>query len=514
MHVTVGAHNLARLAESAFERHGDYESTYFEGTWLRSGQLRERSHRLAGGFVELGIQPGDRVVVMMANCPEVGLCYTALWRAGAVITPAIFLLPPDELRHVLADSEARAIVTTPEFLGTVKAAAEGVTTLEHILVLGHSEDGVVPLESLEQAEPIGVVSRDDGDLAALMYTGGTTGRAKGVMLSHENLWFCGKASEEASYVAGFRRTVVPLPLAHSFGLIVTIVGAHAREPGQSALMRWFDPVGLLTLVQDLRMERATLVPSMIQMLLTQPLEDYDLSSWRFVSCGASPLSVEVAQEFERRVPGVVITEGYGCTESGAVISVNPPLDRRLGSVGKPIPGYEVRLDPGDGTDGGLEAQGEAGAEALGEVLVRAPGVMQGYWKSPEVTAETLKDGWLHTGDIGRMDADGFLYIVDRKKDLIIRGGFNVFPRDVEDAMLEHPAVALCGVVGRPDPKYGEEVVAYVQLMPGAQATAEELVAFAKQRLGGYKYPREVHVLEGVPLTPVGKIDRKRLRTML
>ena len=501
----MGAHHLARLTEAAFERHGDYESTYFEGTWLRSGALFERMCRMAGGFVELGLAPGDRVVVMMANCPEVGLCYSALWRAGAVITPAIFLLPPDELRHVLADSEARAIVTTPEFLGTVRAAAEGVPTLEHILVLGHSEDGVIPLESLEQAEPVGIVERTDDDLAALMYTGGTTGRAKGVMLSHENLWFCGKASEEASHVAGFRRTVVPLPLAHSFGLIVTIVGAHGREPGQSALMRWFDPVGLLTLVQDLRMERATLVPSMIQLLLTQPLEDYDLSSWRFVSCGASPLSVEVAQEFERRVPGVVITEGYGCTESGAVISVNPPLDRRLGSVGKPIPGYEVRLDAGDG---------EPDAEGLGEVLVRAPGVMKGYWKAPEVTAETVVDGWLHTGDIGRLDDDGFLYIVDRKKDLIIRGGFNVFPRDIEDAMLEHPAVALCGVVGRPDPTYGEEVVAFVQLMPGAQATQEELVAFAKQRLGGYKYPREVHVLEGVPLTPVGKIDRKRLRTTL
>ena len=503
--MTSGAHHLARLSEAAFERHGDYESTYFEGAWLRTGTLFERMRRLAGGFVELGVAPGDRVVVMMANCPEVGLCYTALWRAGAVITPAIFLLPPDELRHVLADSEATAIVTTPEFLGTVRAAAEGVETLRHILVLGHGEDGVIPLESLEQADPIGIVDRADDDLAALMYTGGTTGRAKGVMLSHENLWFCGKASEEASYVSGFRRTVVPLPLAHSFGLIVTIVGAHAREPGQSALMRWFDPAGLLALVQELRMERATLVPSMIQILLTQPLEDYDLSSWRFVSCGASPLSVEVAQEFERRVPGLVVTEGYGCTESGAVISVNPPLDRRLGSVGKPIPGYEVRLDAGDG---GPDAEG------LGEVLVRAPGVMRGYWKAPEVTAETLRDGWLHTGDIGRMDDDGFLYIVDRKKDLIIRGGFNVFPRDVEDAMVEHPAVALCGVVGRPDPTYGEEVVAFVQLMPGAEATEDELVAFAKGRLGGYKYPRQVHVLEGVPLTPVGKIDRKRLRTLL
>ena len=502
--VTVGAHNLARLTEAAFERHGDYESTYFEGQWLRSGDSFERTRRLAGGLVELGIQPGDRVVVMMANCPEVVISYIALWRAGAAITPAIFLLPPDELRHVLADSEARAIVTTPEFLGTVRAAAEGVDTLKFILVAGQEEDGVIRLESLEDADPIDIVSRADDDLAALMYTGGTTGRAKGVMLSHENLWYCGKASEEASFIPGLNRTLVPLPLAHSFGLIVTIVGAHGRERNQSALMRWFDPVGFLTLVQELGIQRTPMVPSMIQILLTQPLEDYDLSTWKVINSGASPLPLDAAQEIERRVPGVKILEGYGCTESGAVISVQPHAAPKLGTVGKPLPGYEVRLDGGDG---GPDAEG------LGEVIVRAKGVMQGYWKSPDVTAETIVDGWLHTGDIGKFDEDGYLSIVDRKKDLIIRGGFNVFPRDIEDAMVEHPAVALCGVVGRPDPKYGEEVVAYVQLVPGSEVSEPDLVAWAKQRLGGYKYPREVHILEGVPLTPVGKIDRKRLRTL-
>lgn len=511
----VGAHHLARLTEAAFARHGDYESVYFEGAWLRSGDLFERARRLAGGFVELGVRPGDRVVVMMANCPEVGLCYAALWRAGAVITPAIFLLPPDELRHVLVDAEACAIVTTPEFLGTVRAAAEGVDTLRWILVLGQEGEDVLRLESLEECGPIDAVSRDDTDLAALMYTGGTTGRAKGVMLSHENLWHAGKALEEASYVEGVTRTLVPLPLAHSFGLIVTIVGAHAREPGRSALMRWFDPVGFLTLVQELRIQRATAVPSMLQILLTQPLEDYDLSTWRFVGVGASPLSLDVARELERRVPGLVITEGYGLTETAAGLTANRPADRRLGSVGKSLPGYQIRLDPAGAAEGGEgDVGGQAESASLGEVLVRGPGVMGGYWRAPEATAEALRDGWLHTGDIGRVDEDGFLYIVDRKKDLIIRGGFNVFPRDVEDAMLEHPAVALCGVVGRPDPRYGEEVVAFVQLMPGVEVSQEELVSFGKQRLGGYKYPREVRVLEGVPLTPVGKIDRKRLRTLL
>jgi long-chain acyl-CoA synthetase len=498
----MGDAHLAKLAEASFERHGDHESLYFEGEWYRSGDLFERSRRLGGGLTELGIEPGDRAVVMMANTPEVGVTYGALWRAGAAITPAIFLLPPAELHYILEHSEARAVITTPEFLPNVKQAAEGIDSLKWIISTGPEEEGVIPLSSLEEAEPAGIVERDDGDLAALLYTGGTTGRAKGVMLSHENLWFCSKASQELSYVPDITRSVIPLPLSHAFGLIVTIVGFRSPEPGQVVLQRWFEPQSFLQSIQDFQLQQAPVVPSMLQILLGQPLEDYDLSTWRYIICGASPLSMDVAHEFERRVPGVKIREGYGCSESSAVISTMPPQAIKLGTVGKPLPGYEVRMLD----DAGNEVpEGE-----LGEICCRSKGVMQGYWKAPEATATTIVDGWLHTGDIGRFDEDGYLQIVDRKKDLIIRGGFNVFPRDVEDALLEHPAVALAGVVGKPDPKHGEEVVAFVSLHPGQEATPEELIAFAKDRIGGYKYPREVHI-GSVPLTPVGKVDRKKIR---
>ena len=504
--MATGERNLALLGEQSFERNGDRESLYFEGQWYRSGEIFERASKLGQGFVELGIAPGDRVAVLMANCPEVGIVYGGLWRAGAAITPLIFLLPPDEVRRILEDSEATAIVTTPEFLDNVRKAADGVSTLKWIISLGVEQDGVVSLASLEDAAPGSIVPRDDSDLAALMYTGGTTGRAKGVMLSHENLWFCGKSSNEASFVSGVNRVLVPLPLSHSFGLIVSVVSLHSQEPGEGILMRWFDPVEWLRLAQELGVHRGTVVPSMLQILLGQPLEDYDLSSLRYLTSGAAPLAPEVANEFIRRVPNVKITEGYGCTESGAVISVNPPDAPKLGTVGKVIPGYEMVLRDDDGTP---SAQGEPG-----EVTVRSPGVMQGYWKAPEATAATLKDGWLYTGDIGTLDEDGYLRIVDRKKDLIIRGGFNVFPRDVEDCLLEHPAVALAGVVGRKDPKLGEEVVAFVQLNPGAQVTPQELIAHVKERIGGYKYPREVNIVPNVPLTPVGKVDRKAIRQML
>jgi long-chain acyl-CoA synthetase len=245
---------------------------------------------------------------------------------------------------------------------------------------------------------------------------------------------------------------------------------------------------------------------MLQILLGQPLESYDLSSLRYLNCGAAPLALEVAHEFERRLPGVQIMEGYGCTESGAVISVNRPGKRKLGTVGQLIPGYELRLvDPDDK---------EVPKGEPGEVTVRSRGVMQGYWRAAEATESTLRDGWLYTGDIGVLDDEGYLKIVDRKKDLIIRGGFNVFPRDVEDCLLEHPAVALAGVVGRKDQKLGEEVVAFVSLNPGAEVTPDELIAFAKEKIGGYKYPREVRIVPAVPLTPVGKVDRKQLRTLL
>lgn len=502
----MGEWHLAKLSEKAFERIGEHENLWFEGRWYSNGELRNRSHRLAQGLAELGLEPADRVVVMLPNGPDVPMVYGALWRAGAAITPAMFLLPPDEVRRIITDSEARAIITSPDFLGVVRAASEGAENLKWIISSGPETDGIISMASLEKAAPGEIVDVADDSLAALMYTGGTTGRSKGVMLSHENLAYCGKSSYEASYIPGLTMGLGALPLSHAFGLIVTVSSVYAQEPGRAILMTWFEPTQWLRHIQDFKVQRAAAVPSMIQILLGQPLEDYDTSSWLFVNVGAAPLARETIEEFERRVPSCKILEGYGCTESGAVISVNRPDNRKIGSVGQPIPGYEVKIVD--------EEDNQVPVGEPGEVCCRARGVMQGYWKSPDLTAEALKGGWLHTGDIGKLDDDGFLYIVDRIKDLIIRGGFNVFPRDVEDVLLEHPAVEVAGVVGKADPTYGEEVVAFVSLRSGAQATPEELIEHSKEKLGGYKYPREVRVVPMVPLTPVGKVDRKALRAML
>jgi long-chain acyl-CoA synthetase len=511
-------HNLAALAETAFRRLGDYESLVFEGRAYRSGELFDRACRVSSGLGKLGISPGDRVVVLMANCPEVGIAYSAIWRAGAVVTPVVFLISPPELQHILADSGATAVVTTPELLATVTAAVKGAAEaggapeLRHVIVVGGTPNSLpghvrgVDFAELESAPAGGITGVADDDLAALMYTGGTTGRAKGVMLSHRNLYYCSRSAHEASQADGITRALTPLPLSHAYGMIVTLVGYHATEQALGVLQRWFDPADFLALAQQHRIERTALVPAMIQMLLAQPLEDTDLSSLRYVNSGAAPLAAETREQWERRVPSSEILEGYGCTESGAVISVNPPGASRPGSVGLPIPGYLVAIRDDDDAD--VPAGGE------GEICVRADGVMAGYWNSPAETADTLRGGWLHTGDIGHQDADGYLYVVDRKKDLILRGGFNIFPRDVEDVLLQHPAVAMAAVVGRPDERLGEEVVAFVSLRPGGQATPAEITGFARERLAAHKYPREVTILDAVPLTSVGKLDRKALRAQV
>jgi long-chain acyl-CoA synthetase len=509
--------NLATQAELALERQGDYDSLYYQGQWHTNGQLADRAARLATGFAGLGVRPGDRLLVLMANCPEVLITYTAAWRAGAVVTPLIFLVSEDELRHALIDSGAVGIVTTAEFLPKVSAAVAGAPGVRFVVVPGataqtQGEAGpgvpVLDFAQVASASPGTIMSRSGTELAALLYTGGTTGRSKGVPLTHGNLYWCGSAAHESSVRAHVTSSILPLPLAHAYGLLVICGGMHRSDQPKTILMRWFDPAGWLTLAEQHRVQGSALVPSMIQMLLTQPLEQADLSQLITISSGAAPLPADVRREFETRVPTATIYEGYGCTEAATFISANPFGARRLGSVGLPVPGCEVTI------------QDEVGQllppEADGEICVRSPGVMTGYWKTPDAAASVLADpvladGWLHTGDIGHLDSDGYLYVVDRKKDLILRGGFNVYPRDVEDVLVAHPAVAQAGVIGRPDARLGEEVVAYVSLRPGAQATAVELTEHARQHLAAHKYPREIIIVPAVPLTSVGKLDRKKLR---
>lgn len=496
----VGTRNLARLADDAFERHGDHPYLCFEGTWHGSREIWERGARLATGLVERGVEPGDRVLVMMENSPNVSVVYNAIVRAGAVIVPAIFLLTASEVRRIVVDCGASAAITSPTFRDVVDAAIADVPTVRFVASTGEE------IEELAASEAGQIVPRADDDLAALVYTGGTTGRSKGVMLTHANWWEAGRSGHLASYIPGLNRSLTSLPLSHSYGLLVFVSSLQAIEPPETVLMRWFDPEEWLLLAQEHRTQFAAVVPSMLYRLLSQPLENYDLSALRQIVSGAAPLSVKAIEEFKRRVPSVEVREGYGLTETSALCSTNPPGAARPGTVGPPVEGTDVRLLGDDGI--------EVPAGEAGEIWIRSKLVMTGYWNAPELTAETLRDGWVRTGDVGRLDEKGYLSIVDRKKDLILRGGFNVFPRDVEDVLLDHPCVTAASVVGRPDALHGEEVVAFVTLADGRETSPDELLAFAKSRLAAYKYPREIRLLPSLPMTLVGKIDRKALRELL
>src|SRR5690348_10605766 len=302
--------------------------------------MADRGSRLATGLAGLGVRPGDRLLVLMANCPEVLITYTAAWRAGAVVTPLIFLVTEDELRHALADSGAVGAITTPEFLPKVSAALNGAPGVRFVIAAGMAAGagagtGVgtgadaagpgVPLLDFDQvasAEPGTIAGRSADDLAALLYTGGTTGRSKGVPLSHAGLLWCGSAANQVSVRANVTTAVLPLPLAHAYGLLVLVGGLHRAEGARTILMRWFNPADWVKLAEQHRVQGSALVPSMIQMLLGQPLEEADLSALTAISSGAAPLPDEVRREFEARVPSATVYEGYGCTEAATLISAN------------------------------------------------------------------------------------------------------------------------------------------------------------------------------------------------
>jgi long-chain acyl-CoA synthetase len=523
---------LARLWESTRDRLGDHPALWYEEDTHRSGELFDRATRVSTGLRELGVRPGDRVAVLMPNCPEVGITYHAIWRAGAAVTPIIFLVTATELGHLLRASGAVAVVTTTELLAKVIEAGTGLPIPAIVLGAAGSEaaDGpeggaaggraggaigggaagggprLVDYRTLAAAQPSGIVDRAPDDLAALLFTGGTTGRSKGVPLSHANLWHAGWSSRQRSYVPGLDRGITALPLSHSYGILVTVGSLHLPVQPFAVLQRWFDPAGWLALAARHRVQVAAVVPSMIAALLAQPLEEHDLSELRHVFSGAAPLAPALATEFERRVPSAQVLEGYGLTETGGIVSSTPPGRRRLGTVGLPVPGVDVRIADLRGA--------EAPIGADGEILVRGANVMAGYWpaETDAGTDDAGASGWLHTGDVGHLDADGYLTVVDRTKDLIIRGGYNIYPRDIEDVLLQHPAVTGAAVVGRPHPRLGEEVIAFVTADPAT--TPDTLIAFARERLAAHKYPREIRRIDAIPLTPVGKLDRKRLRRLV
>jgi len=399
------------------------------------------------------------------------------------------------VRHILADSAAKVVITAPELAAKVEGWSGPV-----ILVGGHWDEWLA-----HESDLFATVERADGDLAVILYTSGTTGRPKGVALSHANLASNARAAASLYELDRERWSLGVLPLSHSYGLVTLNAGNILGT--KSVLLRWFNPEAVLDAIARFRVQSMAGVPTMYVYLLNYPDADrFDTSSMRSWGSGAAALASEIVEPFEKKFGGRLL-EGYGLTEASPVVSTTRLSGvRKLGSVGQPIPGVEVTIL--DDEDRALPV-GETG-----EIGVRGPNVMVGYYGLPEETARALRNGWLHTGDVGRLDADGFLYVVERKKDLIIRGGFNIYPREVEEVLYAHPAVAEAAVVGMHDPLMGEEVCAFVALKGGAAADAAAIIGFCQSRLAKYKCPREVRFLPSLPKNPVGKILRKELRTLL
>jgi long-chain acyl-CoA synthetase len=494
----MSAVNLASLADENVATYGEYPCLVFEGRELTNVDQVRAANRLANALARRGVGPGDRVAVLMANCPDVLVAYQAILKVGAVVVPIIFLLTGDEVRHILADSEAKAVITTPELISKLEPYGGDL-----LVVGGDGSQGVSCAELVEhEADSRATLERAPDDIAVILYTSGTTGRPKGVALSHANLLANTRAAASLYELDRRQWALVTLPLSHAYGL--TVMNSGLVLGTRAVLLRWFQPELVLETIQAYRVQTLSAVPTMLTYLLHYPDgQSFDTSSVRVWGSGAAPLPLEIVAPFETRFGGRIL-EGYGLTEATTVVSTHRFSGvRKLGSVGQPIPGVEVRIRD--------EADQDLPPGAVGEVCVRGPNVMLGYYRMPEETARTVRNGWLYTGDMGRLDADGYLYIVERKKDLIIRGGFNVFPRDVEEVLYANPKVAEAAVVGVPDALMGEEVLAFVVLKAGTQATGAELIDFCQRYLARYKCPKQVRFLATLPKSPVGKVLRKELR---
>ena len=474
-------------------------------------QVDEVSGRVASALLALGLERGDKVAVQLPNLPQFLFCYFAILKAGLVMVPLNPLLRAPEVAYHLADSDAKLLITFESFADeAVKGAAqvEGVTT--YVVNLPGNDvrpDGTKHFDELYFADDTrDIVPLDPGDTAVLLYTSGTTGKPKGAELTHFQLYMnCTTAGE----LFAFRDDDVGLavlPLFHVFGLS-SVLNTTVRYGGTIVLVPRFEMPAVLEAMSSKRCTIFSGVPTMIQALLQADLGDHDLSAMRVVVSGGAAIPGEVIRAFEEKFAPVVVLEGYGLSESASTTTFNRSAEeRKVLSIGKPIWGVEVQVVDED--DKALPP----GESNVGEIVIRGHNIMKGYYNNPEATAEAMRGGWFHTGDLAYADDDGFYFIVDRKKDLVIRGGYNVYPREIEEVLYTHPAVAEAAVIGEPDDKLGEEVVACIAVQPGAAVTAEELIAYCKERLAAYKYPREIRFVDELPKGPTGKILKKELRT--
>jgi long-chain acyl-CoA synthetase len=490
--------NLASIVSDSAARDADAPAIRLGDRTLTYGELDDRAARLAALLEERGIEAGDRVGVMLPNVPEFPIAYYGAMRAGAIVVPMNVLLKRREIAFYLQDSGAKLLLA---WHGFAEEAREGAATAGAELIEVEPEAFAAMLDGL--APSAATVDTDAEDTAVILYTSGTTGKPKGAELSHRNLDQNSEIISRTTLLISTGDVVLgALPLFHTFGQTVAM-NASMRVGACLTLVPKFDPGEALATIERDGVTHFYGVPTMYGAMLHHPeRERFDTSTLRLCKTGGASMPVEVLHGFEDAFETELI-EGYGLSETSPVASSgHPDQVRKPGSIGTPIEQVEMRIVD--------ENDAEVPRGEVGEIVIRGHNIMKGYWGRPDATAEAIRDGWFHSGDLGREDEDGFFFVVDRKKDMIIRGGYNVYPREVEELLYEHPAIREAAVLGVPHPEWGEEVGAAVVLEPGEEVAPEEISAWVRERIAAYKYPRVVWFMEELPKGPTGKIVKREI----
>jgi long-chain acyl-CoA synthetase len=489
--------NLAQTILDAGREDPDHVAVKLDDVELSYKMLDGATAHIVGLLREHGVEPGDRVGIMLPNVPYFPVCYYGILRAGAIVVPMNVLLKKREVGYYLKDPEAKLLIAWDDFAEGAQTGAEEAGAECLLVKVGEFENQVGAAEAVTEVAETG-----DGDTAVILYTSGTTGQPKGAELSNANLTRNAEASRGLFGLGSAAVVLGALPLFHTFGQTCGM-NATLGGGGTLTLIPRFDPAKALEIIQRDKVNVFQGVPTMYgAMLHLDKRDDYDVSTLKVCASGGSAMPVELMRGFEDAF-GCKVLEGYGLSESSPVASFNhPDRERKPGSIGTPIKGVEMKVVDDDGND---VPPGD-----VGEIVIKGHNVMNGYWKREDATAETIVDGWLHTGDIGRVDEDGYFFIVDRKKEMIIRGGYNVYPREIEEVLYEHPDVREAAVLGVPSDEYGEEVAAAVALKDGASTSPDDLRNYVKEQVAGYKYPRKVWLVDELPKGPTGKILKRQI----
>jgi long-chain acyl-CoA synthetase len=505
--------NLAVILRESAKRDPDHVAVILDSFKFTYGQLDALSSQVASSLRAAGLAKGDRVGLMLPNVPQFPIAYYGILKAGGIVVPMNVLLKAPEVSFYMGDSGARYLIVWDDFAAE---ALKGIASLHDVTTFVALKPGATdaPAGTRSFTELMGGDPKFDAettqgdDTAVILYTSGTTGKPKGAELTHLNLFM---NAHMVSHVFGSGPqdvTLAVLPMFHSFGQS-SVMNVALHVGSTLTLVPRFDTDKVMEVIQRDRVTIFPGVPTMFFALLHHPSADkYDLSSLRVAISGGAAIPGEVIQAFERKF-GTTILEGYGLSETSPTASFNVSVEeRKVLSIGKPLFGVEMKIFDID------DKELPAGKDNVGEIVIRGHNVMKGYWNQPQANIEAFKGGWFHTGDLGYVDEDGFFFIVDRKKEMIIRGGFNVYPREVEEVIYTHPAVAEAAVIGVPDERLGEEVKAVVALKPGAEASAEDIIAFVKERVAAYKYPRTIQFVDTLPKGATGKILKKELKAQL